>query len=75
MNNERAFPMSTSDGYSQDGMTLRDWFAGQIASSTRSSATGLGTIPSEERKAFFLQVAEISYEFADALLAVRERAP
>lgn len=27
--NPWAFPVSTIDGFTQEGMTLRDWFAGQ----------------------------------------------
>lgn len=68
-----AFPnlgFSTPDG---NGMTLRDWFAGQaLEGDMASQSTGIGEFTSltsdkqlKERAAFF-------FRFADAMLAARK---
>jgi hypothetical protein len=51
------------------GMTLRDWFAGQVASgmAAHSGTAGGGYGPGD--------IAVRSYEFADAMLAARSEQP
>jgi hypothetical protein len=69
-----AFPLAGSNDYSyepNDGMTLRDWFAGQALQSMVSVATemslkGIGPAPSPETIAYW------AYCQSDAMLAVRE---
>jgi len=65
----RAFPMAGSCepngagfNYPEYGMSLRDWFAGQIMAALISSRSG----PSEE-------FAATSYGIADAMLAERAK--
>lgn len=56
-----------------DGMSLRDWFAGRVLGAAMTSANGLGNLTKEERALAFAQVAVISYEAADAMIAAREK--
>lgn len=73
--NPYAFP-SPDDGRPADGygMTLRDWFAGQIAPSLLIADTNdvfsvLGTVAAVQR-----HVATVAYGYADAMLAERAKA-
>jgi hypothetical protein len=59
---EPAFPVSTIDGFTQFGMTLRDYFAGQ--SVVAQGDNGL---------AFPMIVAARSYAIADAMLVERAK--
>jgi hypothetical protein len=58
---EPAFPVSTVDGFTQHGMTLRDWFAGQAL---------VGIVNRSIRTE---QAAESAYRYADAMLAERQK--
>jgi len=62
-----AFPLylPENEGNIRDGMSLRDWFAGQA----------LRAIASRNTDRFFLEDAEEAYRFADAMLAAREAKP
>lgn len=68
-----AFPFPSDDGSGQfppsRGMTLRDWFAGQVAfgMAAFSGTAGVSYGPCD--------IADRSYEVADAMLAAREVAP
>lgn len=55
-----------------NGMTLRDWFAGQALTSALSAAKGLGDAGKDERRALFNSVASILYEMADAMIEARK---
>lgn len=57
------------DEYPVQGMSLRDWFAGQIACGLCDTRLG----PTIEHGAHHMQVARISYAMADALLTERAR--
>ena len=62
-----AFPIpDEGQGYGSTGMSLRDWFAGQIAAgmAAHSGTAGGSYGPGE--------IAGRSYEVADALLKARE---
>lgn len=62
-----AFPIpDEGQGWGSAGMSLRDWFAGQIAAgmAAHSGTAGISYGPGE--------IAGRSYEVADALLAARE---
>ncbi len=50
-----------------DGMTLRDWFAGQALSAWQ------GCLPHPSEARLLASVAESLYAFADAMLAEREK--
>ena len=71
MNNEPAFPVSTIDGFTQHGMSLRDYIACQVVPAPLVSATGLGEASKEERAVIFRLLAQISYEIADAMIEAR----
>lgn len=66
--NPNAFPLNAGEhGYEPDfGMTLRDWFAGRIASgmAAHSGTAGASFGPGD--------IARRSYEVADAMLAARK---
>jgi hypothetical protein len=73
-----AFPVSTIDGYTNEGMSLRDWFAGQALPIV------LDSYPEWQLKAWFgdrygLRREEVraraAYEFADAMLRARQGTP
>lgn len=54
----------------QDGMTLRDWFAGQALTGLLAAHSADGQVlPSSER------AARWAYGYADAMLAAREAEP
>lgn len=65
---EMAFPVSTIDGYTQYGMTLRDYFA---AKAMQGICVNVG------RNGFELismsGIAEYAYELADAMLKARNK--
>lgn len=66
--NPPAFPVA----YETSGMSLGDWFAGNVAASIMTNAVGIGALPKEERQAWWDKAASASYEIADAMLAERE---
>lgn len=59
-----AFPTNEMDW--QDGMTLRDWFAGQALANPR-------TFPDERDFGTPAEIAQQAYAVADAMLAEREK--
>jgi hypothetical protein len=70
-----AFPSAgiiTPDGIVFEGMTLRDWFAGQALTAIPLKDDGKRT-PHEDRKQEAMWVATAAYRYADAMLAARER--
>lgn len=58
-------PVGDSMAWDQAGMSLRDWFAGQIASGYFVTGQDCGINPSK--------AASFIYECADAMIAERER--
>ena len=56
-----AFPVRHENGFTNEGMTLRDWFAGQALSGLISAGVPTKHIGNE------------AYEIADAMLAARSR--
>jgi hypothetical protein len=70
-----AFPRPSADHGSygsceQDGMSLRDWFAGQAVGSVMHMCAGDTLLPGESIETSFARKA---YAVADAMLAERER--
>lgn len=61
-----AFPLAQPEIYepAQNGMSLRDWFAGQAL---------CGAIACPESTGAYLQFAAEAYEYADAMLAERNK--
>lgn len=62
-----AFPITAGNAVYGRGMTLRDWFAGQVLSA--SIQKWEGSAPENWPDV----LASLSYEFADAMIAVREK--
>jgi len=74
--NPKAFPLphfeQNGKVFYQDGMTLRDWFAGQALTSTMRLVTGHESEPGEGMAQTF---ARRAYEVADAMLEARKAKP
>lgn len=70
--NPPAFPLAPRDLYGevQPGMTLRDWFAGQIAVAFVAEIAKERTMAMKRQAA---EVAEAAYQLADAMLEEREK--
>ncbi len=68
--NPAAFPVSTIDGFTQHGMTLRDWFAGQALA---GYCANHGFMAELARKGLEPDevIAAASFEMAAAMLATR----
>jgi len=65
------FPIRFSEiSVASDGMSLRDWFAGQALMGYLSAFAAEGDIIPADRV-----IAAAAYAFADAMLAVREVMP
>ncbi len=65
--NPPAFPVSSIDGFTQHGMTLRDYFAGQALQGFQRSEFPRGMDNDE----LCASVARGAYALADAMLAAR----
>jgi hypothetical protein len=57
-----AYPVATIDGYTQYGMSLRDWFAGMALQGMM-----VGAMHEMEHRSY----AEQAYAYADAMLKAR----
>lgn len=53
------------------GMSLRDWFAGQIAAAFMSRPDVIGT--AKDRSAILAAAAQLGFEGADAMIAARSK--
>lgn len=74
--NPAAFPCSPGDvPYWNEGMTLRDWFAGQaLAALADSIVMGFAkTEPDKGDKYVNAKIALYSFQVADAMLAERSK--
>lgn len=67
--NPFAFPVPENHRYGMEGMSLRDWFAGQALAGFCSQDDGNGDILMGAADA-----ARAAYNFADAMLAQRAKA-
>ena len=67
-----AFPTLADNGHAmnQDGMTLRDWFAGKVVQGLWANATALAQMPAGSEAA---AIASVAYEVADAMLKERSK--
>ncbi len=66
-----AFPYSTIDGFTEAGMTLRDWFAGQALTALINTKFGADKAGAMDGNI----VVQAAYDFADAILEVRDERP
>lgn len=63
--NEPVFPLTTEHHYHHDGMTLRDWFAGQALA---------GLMAEKDNVSAPINILTgTAYEYADAMLAERAK--
>lgn len=67
-----AFPTLADNGHAmnQDGMNLRDWFAGKVVQGLWANATALAQMPLGSEAA---AIASVAYEVADAMLKERSK--
>ncbi len=56
-----------------EGMTLRDYFAGQVLAGAATGMENLGNATKEKRSKALSETAAILYEIADAMLAARSK--
>lgn len=61
-----AFPERTDEGYDKDGMTLRDWFAGQ-------ALAGMADYAIKDDDMAWSDLARNCYRVADAMLSERDK--
>jgi|688.fasta_scaffold232506_2 hypothetical protein len=66
----QAFPAGNPTHGGHEGMTLRDWFAGQALAGMIS-----GLDAKSEGSQAIKPIAEAAYDFADAMLKAREVKP
>jgi hypothetical protein len=72
--NPAAFPNSHDNGW-QEGMSLRDYFAGQACSLTWQQANVMANIGRLDEKRVANVAAGMAYLYADAMLAARAESP
>lgn len=65
-----AFPSEGEGKYHSPGMTLRDWFAGQVINGLMAGRQGASI-----QKQFAAIECDLAYEYADAMLSAREVKP
>ena len=67
-----AFPTLADNGHTmnQDGMDLRDWFAGKVVQGLWANATALAQMPAGSEAT---SIASVAYEVADAMLKERSK--
>lgn len=68
---EYAFPVSSIDGYTQSGMTLRDYFAAAALPAIFAAQRFNADLPIPPDP--FENAARVSYLLADAMLIAREK--
>ena len=74
-NNMPAFP-SSGNTYAYDGMSLRDWFAGQVAGEVYSTVLDVEATEKEGYQVYIFDpeaTAKKAYAFADAMLVLRAK--
>jgi hypothetical protein len=72
-NNPHAFPMISAQGeYSQEGMTLRDYFANSAMQALLNSDMHMSKLVSSDMDVNDKILANTAYRVADAMLKQRE---
>lgn len=83
LENPPAFPVSSIDGFTQHGMDLRDWFAGQALNGVILATSSGEHVPSlltewklsvGQKPSIEQAMAADAYRIADAILAERTKA-
>ena len=70
--NPPAFPLPDgADLMGRDGMTLRDWFAGQTLPSVLGAGVSMEGADPKQFQSETRQIAVLAYAIADAMLAAR----
>jgi len=69
---ESAFPIFCEGGITSTGMTLRDYFAGQVSSECIKIAWTWHEDGGVEYEDIYKEAANMAYKFADAMITERE---
>lgn len=64
-----AFTSMGMESCEQDGMTLRQWYAGMALQGVMQGARGFGEVSLEERKELLKNMAGVIFLAADAMIA------
>ena len=72
MDNPPAFPLVSDIIGHCEGMTLRDWFAGQALGAIVTATSNGQHQPARDERNLIEGMAHDAYELADALMAERE---
>lgn len=72
MDNPPAFPLVSDIIGHCEGMTLRDWFAGQALVAIVTATSNGQHYPAREGQSLIEGMAQDAYELADAMLAARK---
>lgn len=64
-----AFPVTAGQQVYASGMSLRDWFAGQVLAGMCAHPRG----PSQVKDGDLKMDAELTYRYADAMLQARQK--
>lgn len=72
MDNPPAFPLVSDIIGHCEGMTLRDWFAGQALGAIITATSNGQHHPAREGQSLIEGMAQDAYELADAMLAARK---
>lgn len=75
MDNPPAFPLVSDIIGHCEGMTLRDWFAGQALGAIITATSNGQHYPAREGRSLIEGMAQDAYELADAMLAERAKEP
>ena len=75
MDNPPAFPLVSDIIGHCEGMTLRDWFAGQALGAIVTATSNGQHYPAREGQSLIEGMAQDAYELADAMLAERAKEP
>lgn len=73
MDNPPAFPVVSDVIGHYEGMTLRDWFAGQALGAIITATSNGQYHPAREGQSLIEGMAQDAYELADAMLAERAK--
>ena len=75
MDNPQAFPLVSDIIGHYEGMTLRDWFAGQALGAIITATSNGRHYPAREGQSLIEGMAQDAYELADTMLAERAKEP
>ena len=70
-----AFPVGSGDMRDPVGMTLRDYFAAKAMQGMLADSQTRESCPESQEEKWMRSFARVCYDFADAMIAAREKQP